>query len=374
MGGEGANSPRTIERFLSAAVPLGLDPGALLSGYGLAESTCVVTVPTLGSGVTMDHVARVDVAKGAATSDFPGRPLLVSSPSAHPWRVPRSGSSTRRASPLTIVLSVRSRRVAPCLMLGYLDDPAATRAVMKDGWLMTGDRGYMVDGELYVTGRIKDLIIIKGQNYYAEDVEQVVLTVEAVRPGGCVAFGVSDGSSESLVVAAETKLTENDELIACRNVIKKALWSSTGLSVADVILLPPGTVPKTSSGKLQRGVARASMTRDSLSRSPFSRVSTHDGRRNSCRASEGAFRSQGGRCRRRSDDAGARRPPSDECVGAARAGRTYHRPRDRTLVPRDGDVAEDGAHASAQGPRRPAIPSSISRRPERGTAKAPRRS
>ncbi|HEU4481077.1 MAG TPA: AMP-binding protein, partial [Actinomycetota bacterium] len=254
-GGE-ANDPRTVARFLEAAVPLGFDPGALLPGYGLAESTCVVTVPPPGAGARMDHVSRAEVAKGVALPAPEGE-TSAGFVSVGP---PIAGTEIKIVGDDGSTLD--DRRIGeihtrgPCLMEGYLEDEEATRAAVSDGWLRTGDLGYLSGGELFVTGRLKDLIIIRGQNYYAEDIERIVQSVDGVRPGACVAFGASAGATETLVIAAETKLEDPDDLAACSRAIKRQIWSSTGLSPSDIVLLPPGAVPKTSSGKLQRNVAR----------------------------------------------------------------------------------------------------------------------
>ncbi len=256
-GGEAAD-PRTLDRFLRVAEPLGFDPGALLPGYGLAESTCVVTVPPEGHGCVLDHVSRQRVSQGVAEPAPEGDEGSAAFASVG---FPLSGTELRIVDQHGATLSDRGvgavQTRGPSLMDGYFDDPEGTAAAFTDGgWLRTGDLGYMVHGELYITGRAKDMIIVRGQNFYAEDIERVAQSVDGVRPGGCVAISVDSGATEKLVVAAETKQTEPAELDRLRAELVKRIWAATGLSPKEILLLPPGMVPKTTSGKLQRNVAR----------------------------------------------------------------------------------------------------------------------
>lgn len=254
-GGE-ASDERTVQRFLDAAEPLGFDPGALLPGYGLAESTCVVTVPELGHGARLDHVDRSALSSGEASSVAPSAEtasfVSVGTPLDGVEVAIFGGSGDRLADRRIGEIATRG----PSLMAGYLDDPAATAEVMRNGWLYTGDLGYMADGHLYVTGRAKDVIIVRGQNYYAEDIESVLQGVAGVRPGGSMALSLSQLGEEAFVVAAETKLTSAEELDGLLLEMKRALWSSAGIKAKEILVMPPGTLPKTTSGKLQRSLAR----------------------------------------------------------------------------------------------------------------------
>jgi fatty-acyl-CoA synthase len=147
-------------------------------------------------------------------------------------------------------LEIRGTSVTP----GYYKHPEATAATLHDGWLKTGDLAYLVDGELVLCGRMKDMIIVAGRNVFPEDVERAVADVEGVRAGNVVAFGV-DGRRgfETVVVLAETKA---DDIKPVRDAVARRVKESVGLSAADVVLVQPGTLPKTSSGKLQRSLAR----------------------------------------------------------------------------------------------------------------------
>ncbi len=142
---------------------------------------------------------------------------------------------------------------SPSLMQGYWQDPEATAAVLRDGWLHTGDLGYRTeDGGVVVCGRIKDMIIVSGRNLYPEDYEHVAAKVEGVRPV-CAAFAVPD--TERMIVAFESaKGVENHEEVAAQ--VMKRLREHLGHAPDKVVALEKGTIPRTSSGKVQRGLCR----------------------------------------------------------------------------------------------------------------------
>src|SRR5205085_6443357 len=147
-------------------------------------------------------------------------------------------------------LEIRGTSVTP----GYYRHPDATRDAFHDGWLRTGDLAYLVDGELIVCGRIKDVIIVGGRNVFPEDLERAAQTVEGVRPGNVIAFGVARGrKGDELVVVAELK---SGDAPVVRDEIARAVRQAGGVRPDDVVLVAPGTLPKTSSGKLRRGECR----------------------------------------------------------------------------------------------------------------------
>ena len=138
---------------------------------------------------------------------------------------------------------------------GYYRHPEATKALFHDGWLRTGDLAYLVEGELVICGRIKDLIIVGGRNVFPEDVERAVAGVEGVRAGNVIAFGVEGRKGkEALVVVAETKATAGVDGV--RAAVGAKVREAIGLPAGEIVLVTPGTLPKTSSGKLQRSLCR----------------------------------------------------------------------------------------------------------------------
>jgi fatty-acyl-CoA synthase len=142
---------------------------------------------------------------------------------------------------------------------GYYRRPDATAEAFRDDWLRSGDLAYQVDGELVVCGRIKDVIIVGGRNVFPEDVERAVADVDGVRAGNVIAFGVEGRKGkESVVVVAEARVSEEGgdaELV--RKIVGERVMEAVGLPAGDVVLVRPGTLPKTSSGKLQRSLCRS---------------------------------------------------------------------------------------------------------------------
>jgi fatty-acyl-CoA synthase len=155
-------------------------------------------------------------------------------------------------------LLLRGTSVTP----GYYKRPDATAALFRDDWLCTGDLAYLVDGELVLCGRIKDVIIVGGRNVFPEDIERAVGVLDGVRAGNVIAFGVEGyKGKESVVVVAEVR-TEDPDVV--RQQIHHRALDVCGLPPRDVMLVKPGTLPKTSSGKLQRARCREFYLADEL--------------------------------------------------------------------------------------------------------------
>jgi fatty-acyl-CoA synthase len=137
----------------------------------------------------------------------------------------------------------------PSVTQGYFRNPKATAAVWRDGWLHTGDLGYLADGELFVCGRSKELIIIRGANYYPHDIEWTLRDLPGIKRGNVVAFSVNEGREERLVIIAEADAREGEDL---RRTIPTRIQEAIGLEVYRVVPVPAGTLLRTTSGKLQR--------------------------------------------------------------------------------------------------------------------------
>jgi fatty-acyl-CoA synthase len=155
-------------------------------------------------------------------------------------------------------LLIRGTSVTP----GYYKRPDATAALFYDGWLCTGDLAYTVEGELVLCGRIKDVIIVGGRNVFPEDIERACGTLDGVRAGNVIAFGVEGyKGKESVVVVAEVR---TDDSPSVREALHHRTLEVCGLPPRDVMLVKPGTLPKTSSGKLQRAKCRELYLLESL--------------------------------------------------------------------------------------------------------------
>jgi fatty-acyl-CoA synthase len=141
----------------------------------------------------------------------------------------------------------------PSICPGYFDEPEMTAQTFRNGWLHSGDLGYLVKGELFICGRIKDIIIIRGRNFYPQDVEWIVSELPGVRRGNVVAFGVDVNGEEHLVVVAEAAMSEAEKVSA---EIASAIAAQMALTVHKVEIIPQGSLPRTSSGKPQRRKTR----------------------------------------------------------------------------------------------------------------------
>jgi fatty-acyl-CoA synthase len=227
----------TAREFMKVFASCGVKEGVFTPAYGLAEATLAVTFKPLGDAWR----ARVD-----ADVEFVscGRPLDQIELSI------RSEEGGELAAGAEGEVWIRGPHVTP----GYWKNPEATAAtITKDGWLRTGDLGVLHDGELYVTGRIKDLVILNGRNLHPQAIEWAAAGVEGVRKGNVVAFSRPGAHSEELVVALEARSEDSAALEAA---VKSAIQKELSVTVSDVVVLEPGALPKTSSGKLQRRKTR----------------------------------------------------------------------------------------------------------------------
>jgi fatty-acyl-CoA synthase len=155
-------------------------------------------------------------------------------------------------------LEIHGTSVTP----GYYRRSTETARAFRGDWLRTGDLAYLVDGELVVCGRIKDVIIVGGRNVFPEDVERAVAAVNGVRAGNVAAFGIEGRRGrEAVVVVAETRA---DESAAVKDEVSRRVRQAVGVAPRDVVLVTPGTLPKTSSGKLQRSLCRSRYLRAEL--------------------------------------------------------------------------------------------------------------
>ena len=151
----------------------------------------------------------------------------------------------------------------PSVTDGYWDDEEATNRIFVDGGVKTGDLGYVSDGELYVTGRLKDTIIVRGRNYDPTPIEVAAGRVDGIRMGNVAAFSVSDETTERLILAAEYRQGDPG---AIESEIVRAVQREVGLTVSEVVLIEPGSLPKTTSGKLQRSATRQQYLQGTLGR------------------------------------------------------------------------------------------------------------
>jgi 1-acyl-sn-glycerol-3-phosphate acyltransferase len=252
--------PETLRRFTERFAGYGFRPGAMTPVYGLAECTVGLLCPPLGRGPRIDRVRRQSFSRGGRAD-----------PAAADDATALSFVSCGRALPAheVRIVDVRGREVGervegrlefrgPSATGGYYRNPGETRRLFDGDWLDTGDRAYVADGEVHLTGRVKDIIIRGGRNIYPHEVEDAVGAVPGVRRGCVAVFGSPDPQSgtERLVVLAETRATEAAEQNALRARILDATVAVLGEPPDEVVLAPPHTVLKTSSGKIRRAACR----------------------------------------------------------------------------------------------------------------------
>lgn len=239
----------TIRTFVERMAPTGLKPEAVMPAYGMAEATLAITFDRLDRpfrSVRIDR-ARYELDKVVELTDEPDGMELVSCGrtfSDHDVAiVGDDGERLGEGRVGEIVLR------GPSVTKGYFRNPEASQQLLRGGWLHSGDLGFVLDGELFISGRMKDLIILNGRNYYPQSIEWEIEQVQGVRRGNVVAFSVPGRQSEELVVVAESRNGTTEEL---SKEIRQRVHDSFGLRARDIVLVEPGSLPKTSSGKLQR--------------------------------------------------------------------------------------------------------------------------
>jgi fatty-acyl-CoA synthase len=262
--------PVAVEAFCDAGSAHGLDAKAAFPVFGMAEATLAVTFPEQGAGMTVDRVDRVALehesyaapasGEGSRRLAFLGRALR-----GFELRIVDPDSESVARDREVGELEIRGPSVTP----GYYGNPTATAAAFHDGWLRTGDLGYLVDGQLVVCGRLKDMIIVGGRNVFPEDVERAAAAVDGVRAGNVIAFGTErrrgrERTSESIIVVAETRADVGHDVASVRDAVAETVRDAVGVPPADVVLVRAGSLPKTSSGKLQRSLCRTRYQGDDL--------------------------------------------------------------------------------------------------------------
>lgn len=252
--------PDMLRTFGQTFADCAFDANAFLASYGMAEASLALSFAPLGGGLRVDQVDtdRLELEHLAlpATGALPGRvrefvhcgPIL-------PQHQVEVRDAAGRALPERRVGIVHVR--GPSLMQAYFGDPDETERVLSaDGWLNTGDLGYLHDGEVVITGRAKDLIILNGRNIWPQDLEWTLESeIDLLRSGGVAAFSVDETHGERVVVLCECRNSDAGTREALRETVGGILRSRHGVE-ARVVPVPPRALPQTSSGKLSRSKAK----------------------------------------------------------------------------------------------------------------------
>jgi fatty-acyl-CoA synthase len=260
--------PGTMREFIRKFGPYGFSKKACMPAYGLAECSLAVTFSDLEEELVISSYHRKSLeVEGKAI------PMPEADPESVKWvSVGRAipGHEVRVVDPDhgpergDLPVEVPDRTIGevmihgPSLMKGYYRQPGITAEALRDGWFCSGDLGFMDGNRLFITGRSKDLIIKGGRNYHPQDIEAAASSVDGVRPGCVCAFGVPhiEQGTEEIVLLAETRARSAKKQRSVLREIKKTVQRDAGCSPDQIILVPPGYVAKTSSGKIQRYLCR----------------------------------------------------------------------------------------------------------------------
>ncbi|HEX3131221.1 MAG TPA: AMP-binding protein [Thermoanaerobaculia bacterium] len=256
-------SPEAMRRFTERYAPYGFDPKAMAPVYGLAENSLALAFTPLGRGPVLDTVDR---------ETFQGTGQAAPVPAGHPGALRFVSCGIPVPDHEIRIVDEGGNEVGerqegrlefrgPSATSGYYRNPEATAKLIRDpktGWIDSGDRAYIAGGEVYVTGRVKDIIIRAGRNLYPHELEEAVGEIPGIRKGCVAVFGAADPASgtERVVVLAETREHGEETLERLRNAVQEVAVDLLGTPADDVVLAPPHAVPKTSSGKVRRAASR----------------------------------------------------------------------------------------------------------------------
>ena len=247
----------TLNKFLEKFKPCGLRDNIFLPVYGMAENSLAATFPALDRSTVVRRFIRdkLENEHFVVDSDSKNSKEYIDLVSVG---YPLIGQEIRIVDEHGKTLNEREVGEicvkSPSLMSGYYKNPEATGESIKDGWLYSGDMGFILDGMLFISGRKKEMIIKRGKNIYPYDVERIASTVKGVRLGCCAAFDVhnEEQGTEDLVLVCETTVKDKDALEKLKNDIHNEILAKLGIAPDDIRLVPKETIPKTTSGKIQR--------------------------------------------------------------------------------------------------------------------------
>ncbi|HKR50504.1 MAG TPA: fatty acyl-AMP ligase [Pseudonocardiaceae bacterium] len=246
---------QTLRSFATHFAAAGLRPDALCPSYGLAEATLIVTYSPVGehwqSQVVdaerlLRHGEAAPPVAGAKTLEFVSCGTIIAD---HALRI-----LDKRGRPLPEGRVGEIEIQGPSVTHGYFDDPDATAQSYAGGWLRTGDLGYLARARLFVTGRDRDLVIVRGRNYAPQTIEWALDGLQSIRAGNIVAFAYPSAHGvDQLAIVCEARVAD---AVGVERDVRTRVNEELALTVDDVLVLPPGMLPKTSSGKVQRAKTR----------------------------------------------------------------------------------------------------------------------
>jgi fatty-acyl-CoA synthase len=257
LAGNGADMirPDVMQSFVDAFGDAGFSARAFAPSYGLAEATLAVSIMPMGEGIQVELVEETDLTGHAGSANRPTRYRAIV-------------NCGKAVKDMTIVVRDEDGNPmpdktigkvwcsGPSLMKEYFRDPESTAACLIDGWLDTGDMGYLSNGYIFIVGRAKDMIIINGKNHWPQDIEWAVEQLPGFKAGDIAAFSITTpGGEETPAVLVQCRTSDEAERAKLREQIRDKVRSVTGMQCV-VELVPPRTLPRTSSGKMSRAKAR----------------------------------------------------------------------------------------------------------------------
>ena len=257
LAGNGADMirPDVMQNFVDAFADAGFSASAFLPSYGLAEATLAVSIMPPGEGIAVELVEETQLSGVPAGEDRPQRFRAIVN-CGKPVRDMRVEIREEDGTPLPERAIGKLWCSGPSLMQGYFRDPESTDACLVDGWLDTGDMGYLSDGYVYIVGRAKDMIIVNGRNHWPQDIEWAVEQLPGFKAGDIAAFAITTpGGEETPAVLVQCRSSDGDDRRRLREEIRDRVRAVTGMNCV-IELIPPRSLPRTSSGKLSRAKAR----------------------------------------------------------------------------------------------------------------------
>ncbi|WP_267350714.1 fatty acyl-AMP ligase [Sphingomonas sp. GM_Shp_2] len=257
LAGNGADMirPDVMQSFVDAFADAGFPATAFLPSYGLAEATLAVSIMPPGEGIRVELVEETQLSGAANDERRPQRFRAIVN-CGKPVRDMKVEIREEDGTPLPEGAIGKVWCSGPSVMVGYFRDPEATAACMVDGWLDTGDMGYMSNGYIYIVGRAKDMIIVNGRNHWPQDIEWAVEQLPGFKAGDIAAFAITTpGGEETPAVLVQCRSSDEAERLRLREEIRERVRAVTGMNCV-IELIPPRTLPRTSSGKLSRAKAR----------------------------------------------------------------------------------------------------------------------
>ncbi|MBU6267986.1 MAG: fatty acyl-AMP ligase [Sphingomonadales bacterium] len=257
LAGNGADMirPDVMQGFVNAFAAAGFRANAFLPSYGLAEATLAVTLMPPGEGIRVELVEEERLSGSPRDLSRPARYRAIVN-CGKPVKDMALAIRREDGSALGDHQIGKVWCKGPSVMHSYFRDPEATAACLVDGWLDTGDMGYMVDGYLFIVGRAKDMIIINGKNHWPQDIEWAVEQLPGFHQGDIAAFAIeTETGEETAAVLVHCRISDPEERVKLRETIRDKVRSITGMNCV-IELVPPRTLPRTSSGKLSRAKAK----------------------------------------------------------------------------------------------------------------------